>query len=79
MILLIRKSQRMVEHALNVHVSSRHIDGRGSAGRGWKYRSAIYGVLGTVEIYDQIEALKDAQPFAPVILTADAPIVKVVE
>ncbi|KAK5985303.1 Venom dipeptidyl peptidase 4, partial [Trichostrongylus colubriformis] len=44
-------------------VSSRHyavvkIDGRGSAGRGWKYRSAIYGALGTVEIQDQIEALK---------------------
>ncbi|PIO52623.1 hypothetical protein TELCIR_26069, partial [Teladorsagia circumcincta] len=33
------------------------IDGRGSAGRGWKYRSAIYGVLGTVEVYDQIEAI----------------------
>ncbi|KAK5964817.1 Fibroblast activation protein alpha, partial [Trichostrongylus colubriformis] len=44
-------------------VSSRHyaavkIDGRGSGGRGWKYRSAVYGALGTVEIQDQIDALK---------------------
>uniref|UniRef100_A0A7I4XZ73 Dipeptidyl peptidase 4 n=1 Tax=Haemonchus contortus TaxID=6289 RepID=A0A7I4XZ73_HAECO len=34
------------------------IDGRGSTGRGWRYRSAIYGVLGSVEVQDQIEALK---------------------
>ncbi|EYC18052.1 hypothetical protein Y032_0028g1656 [Ancylostoma ceylanicum] len=34
------------------------IDGRGSNGRGWKYRSAIYGALGTVEIEDQIEAIR---------------------
>ncbi|KIH67620.1 hypothetical protein ANCDUO_02050 [Ancylostoma duodenale] len=34
------------------------IDGRGSNGRGWKYRSAIYGALGTVEIDDQIEAIR---------------------
>ncbi|KAJ1350561.1 hypothetical protein KIN20_006374 [Parelaphostrongylus tenuis] len=34
------------------------IDGRGSNSRGWKYRSAIYKVLGTVEIEDQIETLQ---------------------
>ncbi|CAB03411.1 Dipeptidyl peptidase family member 1 [Caenorhabditis elegans] len=34
------------------------IDGRGSGGRGWKYRSAIYGQLGTVEVEDQIKAIK---------------------
>lgn len=34
------------------------IDGRGSGGRGWKYRSAVYGALGTVEIDDQIEAVR---------------------
>lgn len=34
------------------------IDGRGSNYRGWKYRSPIYKVLGTVEIEDQIETLR---------------------
>ncbi|EYB88502.1 hypothetical protein Y032_0246g8 [Ancylostoma ceylanicum] len=34
------------------------IDGRGSNGRGWNYRSAIYGALGTVEIDDQIQAIR---------------------
>lgn len=34
------------------------IDGRGSAGRGWKLKSAIYGRLGTVEVQDQLEALR---------------------
>ncbi|ETN71738.1 hypothetical protein NECAME_19194, partial [Necator americanus] len=35
-----------------------NIDGRGSNGRGWKYRSPIYGALGTVEIEDQIEGIR---------------------
>ncbi|KAL6730322.1 hypothetical protein Aduo_001303 [Ancylostoma duodenale] len=35
------------------------IDGRGSNGRGWKYRSAFYGALGTVEIEDQIETIRN--------------------
>uniref|UniRef100_A0A1I7WHN5 Peptidase_S9 domain-containing protein n=1 Tax=Heterorhabditis bacteriophora TaxID=37862 RepID=A0A1I7WHN5_HETBA len=44
-------------------VTTRHyavlkIDGRGSTSRGWKYRSAIYGALGTVEISDQIETTR---------------------
>ncbi|WKX91676.1 hypothetical protein Q1695_010033 [Nippostrongylus brasiliensis] len=44
-------------------VSAQHfavvkIDGRGSASRGWKYRRAIYGALGSVEVEDQIEALR---------------------
>ncbi|VDM68351.1 unnamed protein product [Strongylus vulgaris] len=34
------------------------IDGRGATGRGWKYRSAFYGALGTVEIDDQIEGIR---------------------
>ncbi|KAK6741238.1 hypothetical protein RB195_009226 [Necator americanus] len=34
------------------------IDGRGSSGRGWKYRGAFYGALGTVEIEDQIEGIR---------------------
>ncbi|KAK0425923.1 hypothetical protein QR680_009458 [Steinernema hermaphroditum] len=34
------------------------IDGRGTGSRGWKYRSPIYGQLGTVEIEDQIEAAR---------------------
>ncbi|VDK47164.1 unnamed protein product [Cylicostephanus goldi] len=34
------------------------IDGRGATGRGWKYRSAVYGALGTVEINDQINGLR---------------------
>ncbi|CAJ0592690.1 unnamed protein product [Cylicocyclus nassatus] len=34
------------------------IDGRGSTGRGWKYRSAFYGALGTVEIDDQIDGIR---------------------
>ncbi|CAJ0592687.1 unnamed protein product [Cylicocyclus nassatus] len=34
------------------------IDGRGSTGRGWKYRSAFYGALGTVEIQDQIDGIQ---------------------
>ncbi|CAG9534894.1 unnamed protein product [Cercopithifilaria johnstoni] len=35
-----------------------YIDGRGSGMRGWKYKEPIYGHLGTVEIDDQIEAVK---------------------
>ncbi|KIH57090.1 peptidase, S9A/B/C family, catalytic domain protein [Ancylostoma duodenale] len=38
--------------------TSLRIDGRGSNGRGWKYRSAFYGALGTVEIDDQIETIR---------------------
>ncbi|GMR43127.1 hypothetical protein PMAYCL1PPCAC_13322 [Pristionchus mayeri] len=34
------------------------IDVRGSGGRGWKYRSAVYGRLVTVEVEDTLEALK---------------------
>lgn len=34
------------------------IDGRGSGGRGWKYRSAVYGQLGTVEVEDQLNVIK---------------------
>ncbi|ULT91966.1 hypothetical protein L3Y34_009567 [Caenorhabditis briggsae] len=34
------------------------IDGRGSGGRGWKYRSAVYGQLGTVEVDDQLNVIK---------------------
>ncbi|KAK6741257.1 hypothetical protein RB195_009237 [Necator americanus] len=34
------------------------VDGRGSDGRGWKYRGAFYGALGTVEIEDQIEGIR---------------------
>ncbi|KAM3720792.1 Dipeptidyl peptidase family member [Dirofilaria immitis] len=34
------------------------IDARGSGMRGWKYKEPIYGHLGTVEIDDQIEAVK---------------------
>ncbi|CAJ0592703.1 unnamed protein product [Cylicocyclus nassatus] len=34
------------------------IDGRGTTGRGWKYRSALYGAFGTVEIDDQLSALR---------------------
>ncbi|KAF1754181.1 hypothetical protein GCK72_020741 [Caenorhabditis remanei] len=34
------------------------IDGRGSGGRGWKYRSAVYGQLGTVEVEDQLKVIK---------------------
>uniref|UniRef100_A0A8R1DNA5 Uncharacterized protein n=1 Tax=Caenorhabditis japonica TaxID=281687 RepID=A0A8R1DNA5_CAEJA len=34
------------------------IDGRGSGGRGWKYRSAVYGQLGTVEVEDQLQVIK---------------------
>ncbi|KAK6729190.1 hypothetical protein RB195_006311 [Necator americanus] len=34
------------------------IDGRGSNGRGWKYRGAFHGALGTVEIEDQIEGIR---------------------
>ncbi|EPB71862.1 peptidase, S9A/B/C family, catalytic domain protein [Ancylostoma ceylanicum] len=35
------------------------IDVRGSNGRGWKYRSAFYGALGTVEIDDQIVTIRN--------------------
>ncbi|VDO08472.1 unnamed protein product [Brugia timori] len=35
-----------------------YIDGRGSGMRGWKYKEPVYGHLGTVEIDDQIEAVK---------------------
>lgn len=35
-----------------------YIDCRGSGMRGWKYKEPIYGHLGTVEIDDQIEAVK---------------------
>ncbi|GMT00518.1 hypothetical protein PENTCL1PPCAC_22692, partial [Pristionchus entomophagus] len=35
-----------------------YIDVRGSGGRGWKYRSAIYGRLVTVEVEDTLEAIK---------------------
>uniref|UniRef100_A0A1I7VEA1 Dipeptidyl aminopeptidase-like protein 6 n=1 Tax=Loa loa TaxID=7209 RepID=A0A1I7VEA1_LOALO len=35
-----------------------YIDGRGSGMRGWKYKEPLYGNLGTVEIDDQIEAMK---------------------
>ncbi|CAL2046402.1 unnamed protein product [Caenorhabditis brenneri] len=35
------------------------IDGRGSGGRGWKYRSAVFGQLGTVEVEDQITVIKN--------------------
>uniref|UniRef100_A0A158Q888 Dipeptidyl peptidase 4 n=1 Tax=Elaeophora elaphi TaxID=1147741 RepID=A0A158Q888_9BILA len=35
-----------------------YIDGRGSGMRGWKYKEPIYGHLGTVEIDDQIEAVR---------------------
>ncbi|KAI6232633.1 hypothetical protein M3Y99_01010300 [Aphelenchoides fujianensis] len=34
------------------------IDGRGSTGEGWKRRQPMYGHLGTVEVEDQLEALK---------------------
>ncbi|KHJ94511.1 peptidase, S9A/B/C family, catalytic domain protein, partial [Oesophagostomum dentatum] len=34
------------------------IDGRGCTNRGWNYRSAFYGALGTVEIDDQIEGIR---------------------
>ncbi|GMS99619.1 hypothetical protein PENTCL1PPCAC_21794, partial [Pristionchus entomophagus] len=35
-----------------------HIDVRGSGGRGWNYRSAVYGRLVTVEVEDTLEAMK---------------------
>ncbi|CAI5454108.1 unnamed protein product [Caenorhabditis angaria] len=38
----------------NNQVARLYIDGRGSGRRGWKYRSAIYGRLGTVDAQDQI-------------------------
>ncbi|KAK6729244.1 hypothetical protein RB195_006347 [Necator americanus] len=41
------------------------IDGRGSNGRGWKYRGAIYGALGTVEIEDQIEGVRQVMKKYP--------------
>ncbi|RCN50732.1 hypothetical protein ANCCAN_03117 [Ancylostoma caninum] len=41
------------------------IDGRGSNARGWKYRSAIYGALGRVEIDDQIEAIRQVMKKYP--------------
>ena len=34
------------------------IDGRGSGNRGWKEKAPIYGNLGTVEVDDQIEAIR---------------------
>ncbi|MFH4975137.1 hypothetical protein AB6A40_001846 [Gnathostoma spinigerum] len=34
------------------------IDGRGSAMRGWRYKQPIYGKLGTVEVDDQILAIR---------------------
>ncbi|KIH58987.1 peptidase, S9A/B/C family, catalytic domain protein [Ancylostoma duodenale] len=41
------------------------IDGRGSNARGWKYRSAVYGALGSVEIDDQIEAIRQVMKKYP--------------
>ena len=35
-----------------------HVDVRGSGGRGWKYRSPIYGQIGKVEMEDTLEAIK---------------------
>ncbi|VDN50245.1 unnamed protein product [Dracunculus medinensis] len=34
------------------------IDGRGSGMQGWKYKEPIYGNLGTVEVEDQLEAMR---------------------
>ncbi|RCN50725.1 peptidase, S9A/B/C family, catalytic domain protein [Ancylostoma caninum] len=45
--------------AVKMNVAVVIIDGRGSNGRGWKYRSAFYGALGTVEIEDQIETIRN--------------------
>ncbi|CAI4229994.1 unnamed protein product [Auanema sp. JU1783] len=49
---------RQTMWAHNGQMAILQVDGRGSGSRGWKYRSAIYGALGTVEIEDQIEATK---------------------
>ncbi|CAB3398621.1 unnamed protein product [Caenorhabditis bovis] len=44
----------------HLQIAVLRIDGRGSGGRGWKYRSAVYGQLGTVEADDQLVATKMA-------------------
>ncbi|CAJ0573267.1 unnamed protein product, partial [Mesorhabditis spiculigera] len=43
--------------ALNQSMAIVMIDARGSAARGWNYRSAIYGHLGDIEMDDQAEAM----------------------
>ena len=42
----------------NLHIAVLKIDARGSGGRGWKYRSPVYGSLGYAEMQDQIEATR---------------------
>ncbi|CAD6184473.1 unnamed protein product [Caenorhabditis auriculariae] len=39
------------------HVAILQIDARGSGNRGWKYRSPVYGRLGSIEPQDQIAAI----------------------
>ncbi|VBB25576.1 unnamed protein product [Acanthocheilonema viteae] len=57
-------TEEMTPNTLDMFLASNakyiviYIDGRGSGMRGWKYKEPIYGRLGTVEIDDQIEAVK---------------------
>ncbi|CAI5453090.1 unnamed protein product [Caenorhabditis angaria] len=44
--------------SINQQVALLRIDGRGTGGRGWKYRSPIYGELGKFEVEDQIAVIE---------------------